>query len=76
MYDTVAIIVSLGGLEILLWWLDHKEHKKQTEVLEEIAIALSLKEPNLEVELTSEPTKYIGANGQQEAAQAVGLPRA
>jgi hypothetical protein len=74
MYDTVAIIVSLGGLEVLLWWLDHKEHKKQTEVLEEIAIALSLKEPDLE--LTSEPTKYIGANGQQKVAQEVGLPRA
>ena len=44
MWETIAIIVCLGGLELALWLRDRKELKQQTELLEEIAVTLSLKE--------------------------------
>jgi len=46
MLEAIAIIVSLGGLELVLWLLDRKELREQTALLEEIAVSLSLREAN------------------------------
>jgi hypothetical protein len=46
MWEALVIILALGGLEIVLWWIGHEEVKKQTELLEEIAVSLSLRETN------------------------------
>jgi hypothetical protein len=39
--EAILIIVALGGLELTLWLLGHRETKKQTELLAEIAISLA-----------------------------------
>ena len=49
--EAIVIIVTLGGLEILLWWLDRKDAKEdrqdikeQTQLLEDIAVSLTIRE--------------------------------
>jgi hypothetical protein len=50
MVEAIVIILALGGLEGLLWWIGQKEAKKQTELLEDIAISLSLREMEKDIE--------------------------
>jgi hypothetical protein len=50
MWEAFVIIVSLGGLELTLWYISHREAKKQTEALEDIAISLSLQEMEKDIE--------------------------
>ncbi len=44
MLEAVVIILALGGLELILWLKAQPEVKKQTELLEDIAVSLSLRE--------------------------------
>ena len=37
------IIVALGGLEFILWHLDHKQQKKQIELLDSIWAELAIR---------------------------------
>jgi hypothetical protein len=42
MLEAIIIIVSLGGLEIALWWADHKRQAEQLATLEAIWVELAL----------------------------------
>jgi hypothetical protein len=36
MLEAILIIVALGGLEVLLWWADHRRQSEQLATLEAI----------------------------------------
>lgn len=42
MLEAIIIIVALGGLEIVLWWADHKRQAEQLATLEAIWVELAL----------------------------------
>src|SRR5580704_4927361 len=42
MLEAITIIIALGGLEIALWWADHKRQQDQLETLEAIWVELAL----------------------------------
>ena len=42
MLEAIVIIIALGGLEITLWWADHKRQQDQLETLEAIWVELAL----------------------------------
>lgn len=42
MLEAIIIIIALGGLEIALWWADHKRQQDQLETLEAIWVELAL----------------------------------
>lgn len=42
MLEAIVIIVALGGLEIILWWADHKRQAEQLATLEAIWVELAL----------------------------------
>ena len=42
MLEAIIIIVSLGGLELALWWADHKRQAEQLATLEAIWVELAL----------------------------------
>ena len=42
MLEAMTIIIALGGLEIALWWADHKRQQDQLETLEAIWVELAL----------------------------------
>jgi hypothetical protein len=50
--EWVKIVVALGGLEIALWIRGQKEAAKQTDLLEDIAVSLSLREIEKQIEST------------------------
>lgn len=39
--DAIFIVLTLGGLEGILWWFNHREAKEQTELLAELVVALA-----------------------------------
>ncbi|MGB9105549.1 MAG: hypothetical protein WCC59_12380 [Terriglobales bacterium] len=43
MLEAVVIIIALGGLEIILWALDHRQQKKQIELLDSIWAELAIR---------------------------------
>ena len=43
MLEAVVIIVALGGLELILWYLDHRQQKKQIELLDSIWAELAIR---------------------------------
>ncbi len=43
MLEAIVIIVALGGLEIILWYLDHREQRKQIELLDSIWAELAIR---------------------------------
>lgn len=51
MGEAIFIVISLGllelGLFIIQWRADRKELREQTQLLEDIAVSLSLRENNL-----------------------------
>jgi hypothetical protein len=59
--EAILIILALGGLETILWFIDRKgvladrkELSEQTKILEEIAVTLSIEdEEEEEVESTN-----------------------
>ena len=42
MWETLAIIASLGGLELVLWLVDRRRQERQLDVLESILTELTL----------------------------------
>ncbi|MFY9531334.1 MAG: hypothetical protein WBC04_22780 [Candidatus Acidiferrales bacterium] len=42
MLEAIIIIVALGGLEVALWWADHKRQQEQLQTLEAIWVELAL----------------------------------
>lgn len=42
MLEAIVIIIALGGLEIALWWSDHKRQEEQLATLEAIWVELAL----------------------------------
>lgn len=43
MLEAVIIIVALGGLEIVLWYVDHKQQKKVVDLLDSIWAELAIR---------------------------------
>lgn len=43
MLEAVVIIVALGGLELVLWSIDHRQQKKQIELLDSIWAELAIR---------------------------------
>ncbi len=43
MLEAVVIIIALGGLEAVLWALDHRQQKKQIELLDSIWAELAIR---------------------------------
>ncbi len=43
MVEAFVIIVALGGLEFVLWYLDHKQQKRQIDLLDSIWAELAIK---------------------------------
>jgi len=43
MLEAIVIIVALGGLELILWCLDHRQQKKQIELLDSIWAELAIR---------------------------------
>ncbi len=54
MLEALVIIVALGGLEVVLWALDHRQQKKQIELLDSIWAELAIRNS---AEEESEPAK-------------------
>ncbi len=42
MLEALVIIIALGGLEVILWSLDHRQQKKQIELLDSIWAELAI----------------------------------
>jgi len=43
MLEGFVIIVALGGLEIILWYLDRREQRKEIELLDSIWAELAIR---------------------------------
>jgi hypothetical protein len=43
MLEAFVIIVALGGLELILWYLDHRQQKKQIDLLDSIWAELAIR---------------------------------
>lgn len=43
MLEAFVIIVALGGLEIILWYLDRREQRKEIELLDSIWAELAIR---------------------------------
>ncbi len=43
MLEALVIIIALGGLEIVLWYMDHRQQKKQIELLDSIWAELAIR---------------------------------
>ncbi len=48
MIEAIVIIVALGGLELLLWCLGHRQQKRQIELLDSIWAELAIRNSMLE----------------------------
>jgi len=67
MLEAIVIIVALGGLEIALWWADHKRQAEQLATLEAIWVELAL--------LNEDRTgKHPGQIAEVPPVRAVDLP--
>ncbi len=56
MLEALVIILALGGLEVLLWYLDRKHQMKQIELLDSIWAELAIRN-SVEEENKSAPPK-------------------
>lgn len=43
MLEAFVIIIALGGLEVILWALDHRQQNKQIELLDSIWAELAIR---------------------------------
>ena len=55
MLEAFVIIVALGGLEIVLWYLDRREQQKEIDLLESIWAELAIRNSLEEEPHTSSP---------------------
>jgi hypothetical protein len=63
MVEALIIIVALGGLEFILWSVDHKQQKKQIELLDSIWAELAIRNS---VEEEREGAARLGAEKSQK----------
>ena len=56
MLEAVVIILALGGLEVILWYLDRRDQRKQIELLDSIWAELAIRN-SAEEESKSAPPK-------------------
>ena len=62
MLEAFVIIVALGGLEVLLWYLDRRDQKKQIELLDSIWTELAIRNSaEEELRIAQEP-QPVGKN--------------
>lgn len=58
MLEAIVIIIALGGLEAVLWALDHRQQKKQIELLDSIWAELAIRNSaEEEQERATKPTE-------------------
>ena len=43
MLEALLIICALGGLELVLWYLDHRQQKRQIDLLDSIWAELAIR---------------------------------
>ncbi|MFB3920245.1 MAG: hypothetical protein ACE145_00905 [Terriglobia bacterium] len=48
MLEAIVIIVALGGLELILWCLGHRQQKRQLELLDSIWAELAIRNSMIE----------------------------
>ena len=65
MLEAIIIIIALGGLEITLWWADHKRQADQLATLEAIWVELAILNEDT-------PSRHSGSDVSQPPA--VDLP--
>lgn len=63
MVEALIIIAALGGLEFTLWCVDHKQQKKQVELLDSIWAELAIRNS---VEEEEKGAARQGADRQQK----------
>lgn len=56
MLEAFVIIVALGGLELILWYLDHGQQKKQIDLLDSIWAELAIRN-SMQEEAEPQPEK-------------------
>ncbi len=61
MLEAVVIIIALGGLEAVLWALDHRQQKKQIELLDAIWAELAIKNAQEEQSSSDKDVSSKGA---------------
>jgi hypothetical protein len=73
MWETIAIIVTLGGLELTLWLLerqaisrDREMQQKQLEILDGILTELAIQNSNDEADLGGSETENEGTRDKTE----------
>ena len=54
MLEAIVIIVALGGLELLLWYLGRREARKELELLDAIWTELALRNAAVEEQAAKE----------------------
>ncbi|MFB3814154.1 MAG: hypothetical protein ACE14L_08580 [Terriglobales bacterium] len=57
MVEALVIIAALGGLEVVLWFFDHRQQKKQIELLDSIWAELAIHNSAEEERAGAEPQK-------------------
>ena len=67
MLEAIVIIIALGGLEIALWWADHRRQAEQLATLEAIWVELALLNEDRTV-------KHPGPIAEVPAVRPVDLP--
>lgn len=73
MLEAIVIIVALGGLEIALWWADHKRQAEQLATLEAIWVELALLN---EEKASRQPSPLPGPDSQSPRVLVEDLPMA
>lgn len=62
MLEVLVIVVALGGLELILWYFDHRQQKKQIELLDSIWAELAIRN------VTEEPPNKAATRNHPVAA--------
>jgi hypothetical protein len=71
MLEAIVIIVALGGLEIALWWADHKRQAEHLATLEAIWVELALLN---EEKGSAHSTSPLGQRAESALARPDDLP--
>lgn len=67
MLEALVIIIALGGLEIVLWYMDHRQQKKQIELLDSIWAELAIR--NSAEEETEGPKNRVASMDEAGGAR-------
>ncbi len=69
MIEAIVIILALGGLELLLWCLGHRQQKRQLELLDSIWAELAIRNSMIE---EAEPPDLKGQKRPQPVVGSFG----